>query len=277
MPALPDFRFSAQSLQDYNDCQRRFMLRYIQKLDWPAEESSPYLEYEQFRQKGNLFHQCVNQYFHHLDPNIIEKQIIFEDVRSWWQEFLAFIETRSFSFSISETLFQTHLGGYAVAAKYDLLVSQQNGAYTIYDWKTTASDHRSGRKFYREKLQTILYPYVLSQCSFGSKRPSSIDPASITLTYWFPQFPAEPESFPYSSAQLEQDRSELEQTISEIVSKPTDDFAMTDNEKRCDYCVYRSYCGRGKKAGSMTSEDFDVEDFEGVLDLDIENVEEIRY
>lgn len=277
MPAMPDFRFSAQSLQDYEDCPRRFMLRYIQKLDWPAEESSPYLEYEQFRQKGNLFHQCVNQYFHHLDPRLIEKQIDYADVLSWWKNFLSFIKTQSFTFSVAETLFQTHLAGYPVVAKYDLLVSQQDGTYIIYDWKTTASERKPKREIYTIKLQTILYPYILSQCSFGLAKQENIDPASITLTYWFPQFPEQPESFPYSSVQLAQDRSTLEHLIREIVSQPIDDFPLTDNEKRCRFCVYRSYCGRGEKAGSMYSEDSDLEYSSVDLDLDIENVEEIRY
>ncbi len=277
MPAMPDFRFSAQSLQDYEDCQRRFMLRYIQKLDWPAEESSPYLEYELFRQKGNLFHQCVNQYFHHLDPRLIEKQIDYADVLSWWKNFLSFIKTQSFTFSVAETLFQTHLAGYPVVAKYDLLVSQQDGTYIIYDWKTTASERKPKREIYTKKLQTILYPYILSQCSFGLAKQENIDPASITLTYWFPQFPEQPESFPYSSVQLAQDRSTLEHLIREIVSQPIDDFPLTDDEKRCRFCIYRSYCGRGEKAGSMYNEDSDLEYSSDNLDLDIENVEEIRY
>ena len=277
MPAMSDFRFSAQSLQDYEDCPRRFMLRYVQKLDWPAEESSPYLEYELFRQKGNLFHQCVNQYFHHLDPRLIEKQIDYTDVLSWWKNFLSFIKTQSFTFSVAETLFQTHLAGYPVVAKYDLLVSQQDGTYIIYDWKTTASERKPKREIYTIKLQTILYPYILSQCSFGLAKQENIDPASITLTYWFPQFPEQPESFPYSSVQLAQDRSTLEHLIREIVSQPIDDFPLTDNEKRCRFCVYRSYCGRGEKAGSMYSEDSDLEYSSVDLDLDIENVEEIRY
>ena len=277
MPAMSDFRFSAQSLQDYEDCPRRFMLRYVQKLDWPAEESSPYLEYELFRQKGNLFHQCVNQYFHHLDPRLIEKQIDYTDVLSWWKNFLSFIKTQSFTFSVAETLFQIHLAGYPVVAKYDLLVSQQDGTYIIYDWKTTASERKPKREIYTIKLQTILYPYILSQGSFVLAKQENIDPASITLTYWFPQFPEQPESFPYSSVQLAQDRSTLEHLIREIVSQPIDDFPLTDNEKRCRFCVYRSYCGRGEKAGSMYSEDSDLEYSSVDLDLDIENVEEIRY
>ncbi|KUK47121.1 MAG: hypothetical protein XD73_0067 [Anaerolinea thermophila] len=277
MPAMPDFRFSAQSLQDYVECQRRFELRYIQKLDWPAEESSPYLEFEQFRQKGNLFHQCVNQYFHHLAPQVIEKQIEDQEVLCWWQNFLAFIATQSFTFSTAETLFQTHIGGYPVVAKYDLLVLQKDGNYTIFDWKTTAREQKPKRSAFIQKMQTIIYPYVLSQCRFGHPDRNDIEPVSITLIYWFPQFPEQPETFPYSTAQQVQDEKMLADLIHEIVIKPTGDFALVEDEKRCRFCVYRSYCGRGEKAGSMYSADANLDMEFSDMDLDIENVEEIRY
>ena len=48
----PDFTFSANSLQDYVDCPRRFELKYLLKRDWPAEESEPVLEWEHDLQLG---------------------------------------------------------------------------------------------------------------------------------------------------------------------------------------------------------------------------------
>ena len=45
--SLPEgFRFSQSSLQDYVDCRRRFQLRYLQNLAWPALQSEPALENE---------------------------------------------------------------------------------------------------------------------------------------------------------------------------------------------------------------------------------------
>ena len=46
MSNLPaDFHFSQGSLQDYVDCPRRFQLRYMMKLAWPAVEAEPAVEY----------------------------------------------------------------------------------------------------------------------------------------------------------------------------------------------------------------------------------------
>jgi hypothetical protein len=48
MTLLPlDFQFSQGSLQDYVDCRRRFQLRYLDQLAWPAVEAEPLLEHEQ--------------------------------------------------------------------------------------------------------------------------------------------------------------------------------------------------------------------------------------
>ena len=53
---------SQSSLQDYNDCPRRFELRYIQHLAYPAVESEPALENEKHQQEGEYFHRLVQQH-----------------------------------------------------------------------------------------------------------------------------------------------------------------------------------------------------------------------
>ncbi|MBA4379648.1 MAG: hypothetical protein C0393_03000 [Anaerolinea sp.] len=55
------FTFSQSSLQDYADCPRRFQLRYIEELAWPAVESEPALENERHQQEGLFFHRLVQQ------------------------------------------------------------------------------------------------------------------------------------------------------------------------------------------------------------------------
>ena len=46
MPLADNFIFSANNLQDYLDCPRRFELKYILKQNWPAITSQPVLEME---------------------------------------------------------------------------------------------------------------------------------------------------------------------------------------------------------------------------------------
>lgn len=279
MPHLTDFRFSAQSLQDYVECQRRFLLRYIQKLDWPAEQSSPYLVFEQYRHKGELFHRCVDQYFHNIDSALIEQQIHDDDLHTWWQHFMEFIREQPFLHTVSEILFQSSLGDHLLIAKFDVLAITADHKVIIFDWKTTAGDHKPARRILAEKMQTLIYPYILCQAGLSVNEKQLASPANVTLEYWFPQYPHEPELFKYSSVQMQQDETQLRGLMEEIESKTIAAFPKTEDEKRCRFCVYRSYCGRGDVAGNIftddqeTTPDLDLED----LDLDFENIEEIAY
>jgi len=64
------FPFSQSSLQDYLDCPRRFELRYLRQLQWPAVESEPVLENECRQPEGQLFHRLGQQ---HLPGIPLEK------------------------------------------------------------------------------------------------------------------------------------------------------------------------------------------------------------
>lgn len=279
MPHLTDFRFSAQSLQDYVECPRRFLLRYIQKLDWPAEQSNPYLAFEQYRYKGELFHICVDQYFHNIDPVLIEQQIHNDDLRTWWQHFLEFIQEQNFLHTVSEILFQASLGDHLLIAKFDLLAVTADHNVIIFDWKTIAGDRKPTHHILVEKMQTLIYPYILCRAGLSVNGEQLAHPTNVTLQYWFPQYPHEPELFKYSSVQMQQDQTQLRGLMEEIEIKTMGDFLMTEDEKRCRFCVYRSYCGRGDVAGNVLNEDQETTlnlDLDN-LDLNFENIEEIVY
>ena len=62
MALAADFSFNQSSLQDYLDCQRRFELRYLLRLSWPAVEIEPALENERFLRRGSIFHRLVHQH-----------------------------------------------------------------------------------------------------------------------------------------------------------------------------------------------------------------------
>ena len=56
-----DFQFSQASLQDYVECARRFQLRYVERVAWPAPQAQPIFEYEQRLERGQVFHRLVQQ------------------------------------------------------------------------------------------------------------------------------------------------------------------------------------------------------------------------
>ncbi|HZU87116.1 MAG TPA: PD-(D/E)XK nuclease family protein, partial [Anaerolineaceae bacterium] len=62
MPLPVSFHFSQNNLQDYVDCARRFELRHLLRLEWPALQSEPVLERERLMILGQRFHQMVQQH-----------------------------------------------------------------------------------------------------------------------------------------------------------------------------------------------------------------------
>ena len=61
MPLPDNFQFSQASLQDFVDCPRRFHLRYLLNVAWPAAEAEPIEEQERRVQLGLAFHRMVQQ------------------------------------------------------------------------------------------------------------------------------------------------------------------------------------------------------------------------
>ncbi len=95
MTLPPGFQFSQASLQDYADCPRRFQLRYLLKIAWPAVQSEPLQEHERFMRQGERFHRLVQQYFLGLPPEMLAAQTKDPDLALWWENFLQF--NRDFS------------------------------------------------------------------------------------------------------------------------------------------------------------------------------------
>ena len=62
MKLSDDFSFTQGSTQDYADCARRFELRYIKRLRYPALEVQQALEYEMRIRQGERFHKLVQQH-----------------------------------------------------------------------------------------------------------------------------------------------------------------------------------------------------------------------
>jgi hypothetical protein len=271
---LPEgFLFSQSSLQDYADCPRRFQLRYIEHLDWPAVESEPALENERRQQDGQLFHRMVQQHRVGLPVERLAPLANTPDLQRWWENYLGY---------------DFHLDGYAqyseltlsapiqaaerswrLLAKYDLVAARPGERAVIFDWKTYHRRPRDERMAAR--LQTRVYRALLVQASAQLNNGIPFPPEQVEMVYWYADFPSEPARFPYNAAQYKRDWDALEKMIAEISSNDT--FQMTDDEKDCAYCPYRSYCDRGIRAG----EGRDAEAEPGGMEFSFEQVQEIEF
>ena len=69
--ALPsDFQFSQNNLQDYIDCPRRFELRHLQRLQWPAPQTEPIIEQERHIQQQEELRRWRQQNDHRYQLSI---------------------------------------------------------------------------------------------------------------------------------------------------------------------------------------------------------------
>jgi CRISPR/Cas system-associated exonuclease Cas4 (RecB family) len=280
---LPDgFQFSQSSLQDFVDCPRRFQLRYLWRLAWPALETQPALEYERFLKQGETFHRMVQQYLVGLPAERLKRLIGDQDLARWWDSFLQFVSSEAWRpvFSAGrkypEISLSAPLDGCRLVAKYDLILLQPEGQALIIDWKTTHG-RRPSRRWLAARMQTRLYPYVLVRAGACLNQGQPFLPEKVEMLYWFADAPQQVERFPYHTPAYSQDEAYFSHLIATIRSLDEGDFARTEDERRCAFCVYRSLCERGLGAASLAEADGLESEADFELTLDFEQIAEIEF
>ena len=87
--SLPEeFVFSQSALQDYIDCPRRFELRYLLDVRWPALETASALEHETHMLKGQEFHRLLHQHAVGIPAQTLEATLRDDEIRTWWEQYL---------------------------------------------------------------------------------------------------------------------------------------------------------------------------------------------
>ena len=278
-----DFQFSQASLQDYVDCRRRFQLRYLMELRWPAAEAEPIETHEQRMVLGQAYHRMVQQWLLGLPEDLITRHTRDPELQRWWQNTLAYRPVESFGGGTDDALIRTEytlatrLEEYRLMAKYDVLVVQPSGKATILDWKTSMKRTPDDRL--RDRLQSRVYPYVLVEAGRALNGGEPVRAADVEMVYWFPEAPQSPARFAYGDARYREDRRDLIRLVGEIASLGEEDFHLTDDERKCQYCVFRSYCGRGEGAGQIENmpAEWELQEETDDLSLDFEQIGEIEF
>lgn len=274
-PLPVGFRFSQSSLQDYVDCPRRFRLRYLDQLEYPALETEPVLEYERQQGEGARFHRLVQQYFLGIPLEKLQPLVGEGNLQVWWQSFLSFaqgnldgLKTRLPEFSLSAPL-----GKYRLLAKYDLLTITADDRLVIFDWK--ASRKRPANEWLVTRWQTRVYRWLALQAGTHLHNGKPFEPEQVEMVYWLAGAPDDPARFPYSHLQAKRDFDVLQAIVAEI--EVAQDFPLTDDERHCRFCPYRSYCDRGRFAGAPEDAMGDFDEPEDLFDIDFEQISEIAF
>ena len=264
--------FSQSSLQDYADCPRRFQLRYLDRLKWPGVETEPAIENEKHQIEAQIFHRLVQQYLVGIPAERLEKLANTQNLSRWWDNFLRHSPDFSGYALYPELSLSAPVGGYRVMAKFDLVATHPDNNILIFDWKT--HHQRTRDEWLAARWQTRVYRSLLVKAGSHLNGGHPITPEQIEMIYWFADFPLEPARFAYNSAHFERDWSALEKMVNEIIS--ANDFPMTEDETRCRFCPYRSYCDRGVQAGNWEeAEETTVP--EAIFDINFEQIGEIEF
>jgi CRISPR/Cas system-associated exonuclease Cas4 (RecB family) len=276
MTLPPDFQFSQGSLQDYVDCPRRFQLRYVQRVAWPALEAMPVLEHERYLEQGAAFHRLVHQHLMGLPSERLSRMVDDDDLRRWWRSYLESAPVDLPSAQYPEVLLSAPVRRCRLVAKYDLIAVDAGERAVIVDWKT--SRRRPERERLLERLQTKVYPYLLVRAGAHLNDGQPLQPEQVEMVYWFANAPADPENFTYDAARYRADEERLTNLIEEILSLGEEPWHLTPQERHCRFCRYRSLCQRGVTAGPFDEAEEDLEPGDDLdFDLDFDQIAEIVY
>ena len=278
---LENYSFSQSSLQDYADCPRRFQLRYIEQLTYPANEFEQAIENEKHQLEGQKFHRLIQQYLIGIPKENLTKMANTPNLERWWENFLSYSPTSLTNIAgmHPEVTLSAPLGKFRLLAKYDLIAFKDDKVF-IYDWKTYR--RRPRNEWLSARWQTRVYRALLiaAGTKFNVGRP--ITPKRCEMVYWFANFPGEPSIFPYSDIQYKRDWDALITLTKEIKSgfddstSLTTGFPQTENRNTCIYCPYRSYCDRGVQAGDFENIDAEME-VDVSFDVKFEQIGEIEF
>jgi hypothetical protein len=271
------FLFSQAALQDYQDCRRRFQLRYLLQAAWPAPQAEPVREHERQIRRGVRFHKLAQQALSGVPVEqltAIASADSDDHLAQWWDNFLHLLPQLSSENRFVETMLSAPLGRHRLVAKYDLVFLHAGPKLVIYDWKTGLE--RPKRTWLEDRWQTRIYPYLVVRAAAGLLTKLDIQPEQVEMVYWFAAHPGSPEHISYSRAQFERDDRDLNYIVQEIAGLPAGGFELTHDERRCRFCVYRSYCDRGSSAGlaQESDEDFELDDD---IDINFDQIAEISF
>jgi len=238
----PGFLFSQHSLNTYQQCPRRFLLRYIERQPWPVPEDAAMGEYQERLARGRTLHLWMARQQLGIDmaPTVAACQDA--ELAAWWRAAQRFDwDALPSAYRQPELPLVVPLGDYRLYARYDLL-AYEPGRAVIVDWKTLET--RPRERTLQQRLQTRVYLYCLAAAAEVVAPNAHLTPEALRMVYWFTNFAEDPGVVEYGSAQFQRDGERLRALAHEIATQPREAFEPTPDLRRCGYCLYRTLCER---------------------------------
>lgn len=243
---MPSLLLSRYKLAAFLACPRRFELRYLQQLPWPAVPQPE--EDEERTTLGRQFHQLLQRHF--MGLAVDTAAIGNARLRRWWDLFRQNQPTVPDGRILTEATLTIPIGQHFLHGRFDLVVIGEEGERPfahVFDWKTgKAQDEATLRRDW----QTRLYLALLAEgggALWGEGTPPGLDPAAVRITYWYVAEPDRPRTLLYSEAEHRQNWQELTAVVGQIEAHlESGVWPLTDDLTQCRWCSYQIYCGRGE-------------------------------
>jgi CRISPR/Cas system-associated exonuclease Cas4 (RecB family) len=276
-----NFFYSQHNLGDFLDCPRRFYLQYIAKQPWPLITENigemDALTYREYLRQGVVLHRWIERFWLGLaDKRMTDSS--FSDrakleLETWWTRFLAEDFRALPAQRVPELELVTAIEARSIYARYDLL-AVEDGKAVIIDWKTTRLTKATTTHFWRNRLQTRVYLYVLACAGSPFNNGNPIPPENCIMRYWLANAENDEHRWveiDYSQSEFDTDHRRLSKLISEIERRDGEaNFEKTNDQRKCAFCTYRTLCDRQFVAEA------DLPDEERLIDV-INDVPELEY
>lgn len=258
-------RLSATAIQDFEVCQRRFQLRHLLNQPWPAVQAEPLHDHELHTRRGTQFHLILQRYFSGIHPDILSDMVDDVVVKQWWDAFQVAqpVPLKATCRIMPECSVVCEVQNYRLRAIIDLLVLDfDDNSVTIFDWKTTRRIPDAAN--YRSAIQTRVYQYIMAVLA-PTILPAFDALDRVKMVYWFPNYPDNTISLPYSEAAHQRNMIWLSDQIAaidlQIKTDTAKEWAKTSDSTHCRYCDYRSLCERGSsEIVHVDSDNLDFDD-----------------
>ncbi|MBK7177911.1 MAG: PD-(D/E)XK nuclease family protein [Chloroflexi bacterium] len=261
---------SQGKLEAFLACRRRFYLRSLRRLPWPAAPLGD--ESEEALARGQQFHRVMERHF--LGLGIAPEEIDDGRVQHWQRQFQASGPAIPDGQLLPEHRLTVPVGRHLLLGRFDLLVvGEADGrAFAhIFDWKTGKARREADL---RQNWQTRLYLALLAEGG-GALRAQggngrSLSPDRVSITYWYAAEPDTPRTIRYTSAWHAQNWADIQAIVAQIdAALAQDNWPLTDDWDECRRCAYQVYCGR-QTAGHDPLTATEEEESDELTDLSLE-------
>jgi CRISPR/Cas system-associated exonuclease Cas4 (RecB family) len=257
-------QLSQSALASFHRCARRFYLRFVRRLEWPAPLTGSEQEWERSLQRGEQLHLFIEQSALGMDVEAMVREAGDEQLSRWWDSVVEYPPPQPDGEVYTELELMVPLGDYRLVARFDRLIVNQGDGKTllhIVDWKTGTAQEASRLA---RSWQTTIYQFVAIEASASLTMDGSrVLPENVGFTYWQAEAPQAPVGLDYDEAEHETAGLRIAAAIEQIEQRLAggeDGFERTTDLDACRHCPYRSYCERGREAPPDVDLDEDFED-----------------